>query len=75
VNDWIDFDQWKNCAQMERPGFIFEVRNEAGESLFTPCTHPLRMPPDWTSAPVHFRLVQEPKPRHSTPAPKPRQRP
>lgn len=75
MSDWIDFDQWKNCARMERPGYVFEVRNAAGDSLFTPCTHPLQTPSDWTSAPVRFRLVPEPEPRHSAPIPGPRQRP
>jgi len=70
MNDWIDFDQWNNCARMERPGFIFEVKNAAGQSLFTSCTQPLQTPWDWTSAPVQFRLVPEPRPHHSAPIPK-----
>jgi len=74
MSEWIGFDQWKDCARMERPGFVFEVKNAAGQSLFTPCAYPLQKPWDWTSAPVQFRLVQEAKPRHSAPIPKP-QRP
>jgi hypothetical protein len=33
------------------------------------------LPFDWKSPPVQFRLVEEPKPRHSEPVPKPRQAP
>lgn len=75
MSDWIDFDQWKDCARLERPGYAFEVKNAEGQSLFTACTVPLRLPSDWKSPPFHFRLVEEPKPRHSTPIPKPQQRP
>ncbi len=71
MSDWIAFDQWKDCARMERPGFVFEVRNGEGQSLLTTCIVPLRLPLDWKSSPVRFRLVQAPKPRHSTPIPTP----
>lgn len=72
--DWVEFGQWKECANMERPGFIFEVANAEGLSLFTPCATPLQTPWDWKSGPVRFRLVEAPRPRHSTPIPRP-QRP
>jgi hypothetical protein len=55
MSDWIDFDQWHNCARMERPGFVFEVRNGEGRSLLTPCTVPLQLPFEWRSLPVDFR--------------------
>lgn len=71
MSDWIDFDQWQNCARMERPGFVFEVRNGEGRSLLTTCTVPLQVPFDWKSPPVHFRLVEAPKLRRSNPIPKP----
>jgi hypothetical protein len=71
MSDWIDFGQWPNCARMERPGFVFEVRNNEGRSLLTTCTVPLRLPFDWTSPPVRFRLIEAPKPRRSNPIPKP----
>jgi hypothetical protein len=73
--EWLVFDQWKECAELERPGFIFEVSNAEGHSLFTPCMTPLQLPWDWKSGPVRFRLVEAQKPRHSTPipAPKPQQ--
>jgi hypothetical protein len=71
MSDWIDFDQWHNCARMERPGFVFEVRNGEGRRLLTPCTVPLQLPFEWRSPPVDFRLVEAPKPRRSNPIPKP----
>ena len=71
MSDWIDFDQWHNCARMERPGFVFEVRNGEGRSLLTPCTVPLQLPFEWRSPPVDFRLVKALKPRRSNPIPKP----
>ena len=73
MSDWINFDLWKDCARMERPGFVFEVVNADGHSLFTPCVQPLQIPWDWKSAPVRFRIVEAPKPRHSSPLPKPQQ--
>jgi hypothetical protein len=72
VSEWVDFDRWKDCPHLERLGFIFEIRNAEGQSLFTRCEVPLQLPSSWTSAPVRFRLVEAPKPRHSTPIPKPR---
>lgn len=71
MSDWIAFDQWSECRRMERPGYVFEVKNQEGQSLFTTCTVPLQLPADWTSPPVAFRLIEEPKPRHSTPIPRP----
>lgn len=75
MSDWIAFEQWSECARMERPGYVFEVRNQEGQSLLTGCTVPLTWPADWTSAPVTFRLIEEPKPRHSTPIPRPKHNP
>jgi hypothetical protein len=74
MSDWIPYDRWQECTRMERPGFVFEVRNEEGQSLLTPCTIPLQLPFDWKSPPVRFRLVAEPPPRRSSPIPEP-QRP
>jgi hypothetical protein len=70
MSDWIDFDRWRECARMERRGYVFEIKNERGQSLLTVCTAALTWPAHWTSAPVAFRLIKEPKPRHSTPIPK-----
>ena len=70
MTDWIDFDQWKDCTRMERPGFIFEVSNAEGLSLLTPCVPNLQIPWDWKSNPVRFRVVEAPGPRHSTPIPR-----
>jgi hypothetical protein len=71
MSEWIDFEQWHQCLTMERPGIIFEVKNEEGLRLFTPCIVPLVVPFDWESPPCAFRVVPEPPPRHSTPLPKP----
>lgn len=52
---------------------MFEIRNEAGQSLLTPCVKPLpTMPFDWKSPPVQFRAVTEPRPERSTPIPPPK---
>jgi hypothetical protein len=72
LSEWVDFDRWKECPQLERPGYVFEVRNAEGQSLFTACDVSLKLPSTWKSAPVRFRLVEAPKPRHSTPIPRPR---
>ncbi|KAB0266136.1 hypothetical protein FEZ63_15365 [Microvirga brassicacearum] len=74
MSDWVSFDRWSECPRLERPGFVFEVSNEAGQSLFTGCTVPLQLPLDWTSPPVRFRLVAAPAPRHSAPMPTPSDR-
>jgi hypothetical protein len=71
MSEWIDFERWPDCVRMERPGYVFEVRNGEGRILLTPCTVPLRLPFDWTSPPVRFRLVEEQSPHHSTPVPRP----
>ena len=73
MSEWIPIDRWAECRQHERPGIIFEVNN--GEhSLFTRCMVPLQAPSDWKLPPTRFRVVVEPRPRHSSPVPAP-QRP
>jgi hypothetical protein len=69
--EWIDFDRWPECPQMERPGYVFEVTNAEQQMLLTPCVVPLEVPFDWRSPPLKFRLVSEPEPRHSNPIPAP----
>jgi hypothetical protein len=71
MSDWIPYERWQDCVRMERPGYVFEVANDRGRSLFTPCTVPLRLPFDWTTPPTRFRLVAEPPPRRSSPIPAP----
>ena len=71
MGEWTDFQQWKDCTRLERPGMVFEVINADGQSLLTPCVEKLNLPWDWKSAPVRFRVVAAPKPRHSTPIPPP----
>jgi hypothetical protein len=69
MSDWIDFDRWKDCAGMERPGVVFEVVNAQGQTLLTPCVERLETPWDWKSGPVRFRAVAAPKARRSDPIP------
>jgi hypothetical protein len=71
MSDWISYDRWAECIQMERPGFVFEVKNAEGQSLFTTCTVPLQLPFDWKTPPLYFRLVSAPPERRSGPTPQP----
>jgi hypothetical protein len=74
MSDWMDIDQWQRCSDMARPGIVFEIRNAEGLSMITPCTAVVPAPPfDWKSAPVRFRAIVEPTPRHSTPMPTPKE--
>jgi len=75
MSDWIAFERWSECPRMERPGHVFEVRSQDGQSLFTACTVPLQLPAHWTAPPVAFRLIERPRPRHSTPIPEPLRKP
>lgn len=72
--DWVDFSRWPECKEMERPGIVFEVVNGEDLRMLTQCVVPLDLPFDWKSAPVKFRPVPEPRPRHSTPLPRPADR-
>ena len=70
MSEWISITLWDKCVDMARPGYVFEIRNADGQSLFTPCVLPLpKMPFDWKSSAVQFRIVAEPRPQHSTPIP------
>lgn len=71
MSEWVSYEHWQECARLERPGFVFEVVNGEGQRLYTSCTVPLELPHDWKSAPLRFRLVAVPPPRHSAPIPKP----
>jgi hypothetical protein len=71
--EWIDFDRWPECVEMERPGIVFEVTNEDDQRLLTRCAVPLDVPFDWDSPPVRFRIVPGPLPRHSDPIPLPKE--
>ena len=74
MSDWMNIDQWQRCPDMARPGIVFELRNADGQSIITPCTAAIpTIPHDWKSAPVRFRAIVEPAPRHSTPMPKPKE--
>ena len=73
MGEWIAIALWQQCAQMAKPGVVFEVRNADGQSLLTPC---VRLPPaapfDWKSPPKEFRAVSEPAPERSSPIPAPK---
>ncbi|NJL50177.1 MAG: hypothetical protein HC909_00095 [Blastochloris sp.] len=72
MSDWMDISRWHECAQLERPGIVFEIRNRDGQSLFTLCRPGLPpLPFDWKSPPVEFRTIAEPPPRHTDPIPEP----
>ena len=72
MGDWKPIEDWAQCAEMARPGIIFEIRNAEGQSLFTPCVVPLpTMPVNWKSPPKEFRPISEPRPQHSSPMPPP----
>ncbi len=34
MSDWIAYDRWPECG-MQRPGYVFELKNAEGQSLFT----------------------------------------
>jgi hypothetical protein len=72
VSEWVPISLWGECGSMQRPGYVFEVRNSTGNTLLTRCTPTLPQPFDWKSPAVEFRLIPEPQPRHSTPIPEPR---
>ncbi len=73
MGEWIAIALWQNCAQMAKPGIVFELRNAEGQSLLTPCVQPLPAAPfDWTSPPREFRAVPELKPERSAPLPAPK---
>jgi hypothetical protein len=74
MGEWIEFDRWRECVALERPGIIFEVTNSEGLSLFTPCVQSLQTPSGWKSGPVRFRAISATPPRRSSPIPEP-QRP
>jgi hypothetical protein len=71
MSEWIDFERWPDCPTMQRPGIVFEIVNDANQSMLTECVVPLPIPTDWTSRPVRFRTVPEPEPRRSSPIPEP----
>jgi hypothetical protein len=72
MSEWMDMSRWPDCRKLERPGIVFELRNAAGQTLWTPCTaSPPPLPVGWTSPPIRFRAVAERKPTHSAPLPPP----
>jgi hypothetical protein len=72
IDGWLPMQRWSECDQMARPGFVFEIQNAAGQSMFVPCAPRLTVPFDWSAAPVRFRAVREASPERSSPLPAPR---
>jgi hypothetical protein len=73
MGEWMAIAEWQRCLEMARPGIVFEMRNAAGQSLFTPCVPVVPSTPfDWTSPPLKFRAVREAPPEHSAPIPPPK---
>jgi hypothetical protein len=73
VGEWMAIALWQNCAELARPGIVFEVRNAHGQSLLTPCVQPLPAAPfDWISPATEFRAVPEKPPERSAPLPAPK---
>jgi hypothetical protein len=72
MSEWMAISQWQDCANLARPGIVFEIRNADNQVLVTRCVQPLpAMPQNWESPPVQFRAIAEPKPEHSPPLPAP----
>lgn len=73
MSEWFAMEAWARCQEMVRPGYVFELRNSEGLSMFTPCLpSPLPAPVGWKSPPSEFRLVAEAPAVHSSPLPPPR---
>lgn len=73
--EWISIDKWPSCVELERPGIVFELRNEEGLTLLSACTAAVPAAQfDWRSPPAEFRPVEEPAPQHSAPIPPPQRR-
>jgi hypothetical protein len=72
MGEWHPISDWSRCADLARPGIVFELQNAREQSLFSPCGPLPERPFDWAEGPVRFRLVEEPPPRHSEPIPLPR---
>lgn len=67
---WLPISEWGRCAELVRPGFIAELRNAEGQSLFTPCAPEVPKGPfDWASPASEFRVILEPTSTHSGPLP------
>jgi hypothetical protein len=73
VGEWLAIEEWAKCAEMARPGIVFEVRNAEGLTLLTPCTAARPPTPfDWRTPGIEFRAVVEAPPQRSAPLPPPR---
>ena len=73
MSEWLAIAEWQRCAEMARPGIVFEIRNSGGQSLFAPCATELPEKPfDWSLPPTEFRSVVAKPAQHSTPIPAPR---
>jgi hypothetical protein len=71
MTEWMAIEKWSDCKHMIRPGWVFEIQNAAGQTLFADCGSVLTVPFDWSSAPIRFRAVPQPPPVRSAPIPPP----
>lgn len=72
MGDWKPIADWAQCAEMAKPGIIFELRNADGQSMYSSCeTIVPALPVGWKSPPKEFRPVRQPPPQHSSPMPPP----
>jgi len=70
LTEWYPIAEWDRCGELARPGFVFEIRNADGLSLFTGCSAAIPPAPwDWKTPPLEFRVVPETPPERSTPIP------
>lgn len=73
MDGWIPIGEWQRCADMARPGIVFEIRNTEGLTLRSPCSPGVpRAPWDWRSPPREFRPVAEAPAERSSPLPEPK---
>ncbi len=67
---WFKISKWDDCSHLMNKGYIFEIQNAEGQSMFSECVAGVpKAPFDWHSDAVRFRLVKEPKPEHEDPFP------
>jgi len=70
LTEWFPISDWRRCAELARPGLIFEIRNSDGLSLFAACSPSVpKAPWDWKSPPLEFRAVAETPAERSAPIP------
>jgi hypothetical protein len=67
---WMTISKWDACAHFVKQGNVFELQNAEGQVMLSDCIALVpKKPLDWHSEPTRFRLVKEPKVKHSPPSP------